>query len=78
MIEWKAKIVNYKKEQRIAVYFEKRNDLIERIKKLPDARWSYTLGAWHLPFSEANLQRFKLENAVLRTDKMRKAEDFSR
>ena len=77
-IEWKAKIVKYKNEQRIAVYFEKSKDLIERIKKLPGARWSYSLGAWHLPFSEANLQRFKLEDAVLRTDKMLKAEDFSR
>jgi integrase/recombinase XerD len=78
MIEWKAKIVYYRNEQRIAVCFEKRKDLIERIKKLPDARWSYTLGAWHLPFSEENLKRFKLENAVLRADKMLKAEYFSR
>lgn len=51
-MEWQAKIVKHRQESRIAVYFEKKKDLIERIKKLNDARWSYSLGAWHLPNTE--------------------------
>ena len=41
-MEWQAKIVKYRHESRIAVYFEKSKELIARIKKLEDARWSYT------------------------------------
>lgn len=75
-MEWTAKIVKYKNESRIAVYFEKNKDLIVRIKKLQDARWSYNLGAWHLPNNEENRKRFKLENTVLRADKIEKIEKF--
>ena len=77
-MEWKARIVKYKHESRIAVYFEKRKDWIERIKKLEDALWSYRLGAWHLPNTEENRVRFKLENTVLAADKAAKSERFSR
>lgn len=77
-MEWKAKLVTYRQESRIAVYFEKSKELIARIKKLEDARWSYTLGAWHLPNTAENRKRFKLENAVLAADKSAKAEQFSR
>ncbi len=76
-MEWTARIVKYKHESRIAVYFEKRKDWIERIKKLDDARWSYTLRAWHLPNTEENRVRFKLENTVLAADKAAKSEKFS-
>lgn len=75
-MEWNAKIVKYKKEIRIAVYFEKKQELIQRIKLLEDARWSYSLNAWHLPNTEENLNRFGLENAVLKMDKQLKIEKF--
>lgn len=77
-MEWKASIVKYKKQDRIAVYFKKSKELIVRIKKLEDAQWSYSLGAWHLPNNEENRKRFKLENAVLRADKAAKTEQFSK
>lgn len=77
-MEWNARIVKYKDETRIAVYFEKRQELIQRIKKIGDARWSYRLGAWHLPCTEENLNRFKLENAILKTEKKDKVAQFSR
>ena len=77
-MEWQAKIVKHRQESRIAVYFEKKKDLIERIKKLNDARWSYSLGAWHLPCTEENLKRFRLENAILKKEKKEKAAQFSR
>jgi site-specific recombinase XerD len=42
------------------VYFEKNPDFIARIKQLDGARWSQTLGVWHLPDNEANRIRFKI------------------
>ncbi len=77
-MEWSAKLVKYKQENRIAVYFEKRKDYIERIKKLEDARWSYTLNAWHLPNTAENLNRFALANALLSEDKLESVQKFIR
>ena len=59
-MNWSAKMVHHKNEQRIAVYFEKNWQLIERIKQLHDARWSQTLKAWHVPNIEENRIRFKI------------------
>lgn len=60
-MNWEAKIITHKKEKRIAVYFEKNADLIDRIKRLEGSRWSQTLCAWHLPDTEENRERFKIE-----------------
>lgn len=62
-MKWAAKIITYKKQQRISVVFDNTADAIARIKKLEDARWSAKLGCWHLPDTEENRQRFKLPNA---------------
>ena len=43
-MKWAAKIITYKKQQRISVIFDNTADAIARIKKLEDARWSETLG----------------------------------
>lgn len=59
-IKWNAKIINYKGEQRIAVYFEQNYNLNIRIKKLTDVKWSNTLKVWHLPVTESNLIKFKI------------------
>jgi integrase/recombinase XerD len=61
IINWEAKIITHKKEKRIAVYFEKNADLIDRIKRLEGSRWSQTLCTWHLPDTEENRERFKIE-----------------
>ena len=76
-MEWSAKIVKHKEESRIAVYFEKRKEYIDRIKKLPDARWSYTLNAWHLPITESNLKQFALSNTLLHEEKQERIQKFS-
>jgi len=57
---WKAQLITHRKEKRIAVYFEKDAELINRIKQLEGSRWSQTLGVWHLPDTEENRIRFKL------------------
>ena len=59
-MNWSAKVIQHKKQQRIAVYFEKNLQLIARIKQLEGARWSQTLKAWHVPDTEENRTRFKI------------------
>lgn len=59
-MKWSAKPINHKGEKRIAVYFEKNVDLIARIKKIEDARWSSQKTVWHIPDTEENRIRFKI------------------
>lgn len=59
-IIWEAKLIKHKKQDRIAVYFEKNIALIERIKKLPGIKWSNSLKVWHLPNNDENRKRFKI------------------
>jgi integrase/recombinase XerD len=73
---WSAKIVKHKAEKRIAVYFEKNMEYIHRIKKLEGARWSQSLGAWHLPDNEENRKRFKIVIHELQIEKAEKINQF--
>ncbi|MDB5226028.1 MAG: integrase [Bacteroidota bacterium] len=75
-MEWKVKLIKFQNESRIALFFEKNHDLIQRAREIPGARWSYSLGAWHLPDTEENRVRFKVENGVLQTDKRENMEKF--
>ncbi|MEO8236395.1 MAG: site-specific integrase [Flavobacterium sp.] len=60
IMNWTAKPIVHKGEKRIAVYFEKNTDLISRIKKIENARWSQQKLAWHIPDTEENRIRFKI------------------
>lgn len=60
-MKWEAKLIRHKGENRISVSFEKNAELIQRIKKLDDSRWSQSLKVWHLPLTIENIIRFKLE-----------------
>ncbi|WP_348823631.1 site-specific tyrosine recombinase/integron integrase [Flavobacterium aestuarii] len=62
-MNWSAKVVQHREQQRIAVYFENNIDLIARIRQLEDARWSQTLQAWHIPDTDENRMRFKITPA---------------
>jgi integrase/recombinase XerD len=59
-MNWSAKIISHNGEKRIAVYFEKNKDLIERIKKLEGSRWSQSLRVWHLPDTEKYRNQFQI------------------
>ena len=59
-MKWEAKIITHRGNKRIAVYFEKNTEWIARIKEIDGARWSQTLGVWHLPDTLENRIRFKL------------------
>lgn len=60
-MNWEAKLVRHNNSGRIAVYFKKDEQLNKRIKQVKDAQWSKTLGAWHVPDTDENRLRFKLE-----------------
>jgi len=59
-MKWEAKLITHRGEKRIAVLFEKKTELIARIKKLKGAMWSQTLSVWHLPDSEEYRVQFKI------------------
>ncbi len=59
-MNYTAKPILHKGAQRIAVYFDNTTTLNARIKQLPDAKWSNTLKAWHVPDNAENRKRFKL------------------
>jgi len=63
-MKWEAKTVKHKGERRIAVYFEKNAELIERIKAIEGSRWSMQMRAWHLPDTDENRIRFRLTRIV--------------
>lgn len=60
-MNWSAKIISHNGEKRIAVYFEKNKELIDRIKMLDGSRWSQSLKVWHLPLTVEYIIRFKLD-----------------
>jgi len=62
-MQWQAKPIQHKNENRIAVYFDNTAALNARIKQLPDARWSNSLKAWHVPDTAENRKRFQLSVA---------------
>jgi Site-specific recombinase XerD len=78
-MQWEAKLLKYKGELRIAVYFAKHHVLIQRIKKLQGARWSSTLRCWHLPDTDAYRERFGIEKRFVQNQEhSTKIETFKR
>ena len=65
-MNYSAKIVTHREEVRIAVYFENKEELKQRFKKLEGAKWSATMKCWHLPDTEENRKRFRLANSEQR------------
>lgn len=63
-MKWEAKPVKHKGKHRIAVYFEKDAELIERIKAIEGSKWSMQMRAWHIPDTDENRIRFKLTRIV--------------
>jgi integrase/recombinase XerD len=67
-MKWEAKLIKHKGENRIAIYFEKNEAAIKRIKLLEGARWSASLKVWHLPDNESNRLRFRIELEVKKNE----------
>ena len=80
-MRWTAKLIKYSSESRIAVTFEKNPDLISRIKKIEDARWSPKMKFWHLPDNFENRVRFKIvqyEATIPSAEGIEQLQKFSR
>lgn len=79
MSQFKVKIIDHKGNQRIAVQFENKPELISRFKKLKGSKWSFTEKVWHLPDTQKyrkmfGLPLFKQEN--LSSEVIQKIEEF--
>ncbi len=55
----KVSKVTHKNEARIKLEFPFDKELISRIKKIPDARWSATMKAWHIPDDKKSFDIFR-------------------
>jgi len=47
----KATKIIHRNEARIRVDFPYNAELVSKLRQIPDARWSKTLGAWHVPYT---------------------------
>jgi integrase/recombinase XerD len=53
----KASKITHRNETRIRVDFPYDQELVSKLRQIPDTRWSKTIGVWHIPYSkEAFLQ----------------------
>ena len=60
-MKWESKLIKHKGTYRIAITFEKNAELIARIKTIEGSRWSQSLAVWHIPDTEENRIRFKIQ-----------------
>ena len=60
-MKWESKLIKHKGTVRIAVVFEKNTELIARIKTVEGSRWSQSLKVWHIPDTDENRIRFKIQ-----------------
>lgn len=81
-MQYKAELIEHRKQKRIAVWYENDAELISRFRKLDDARWSSSLKVWHIPDNPQNRIKFKLplkETSVgIGLDKIAEIETFKK
>ena len=63
-MEWTAKIIQHKGQKRIAVFFQKDEVLINRIRTIEGSLWSQSLKLWHVPNTFENQIRFKVSEEI--------------
>jgi integrase/recombinase XerD len=54
-----SKII-HRNETRIRVDFPYNQELVSKLKQIPGARWSTTMGAWHVPYTKEAFGQLKL------------------
>jgi integrase/recombinase XerD len=70
-------LINYRGKSRILLRFSLNKIWNERIKKVPDARWSSTLKGWHIPDTEENRKKCGLEPATALSIQQQKVQTSS-
>jgi integrase/recombinase XerD len=66
-----TEIVIHNNEKRIKLIFDYNNEIINKVRKIEDARWSATLSCWHIPFSAKYLLVPIYESAVNTTSELK-------
>lgn len=59
-MKWSAKIITHRGEKRIAVVFDRDEELIAKIKAIDGSKWSQTMRVWHIPDHDENRKMFGL------------------
>ena len=60
-MKWESKLIKHNGIVRIAIAFEKNAELIARVKLIEGSRWSQSMSVWHIPDTEENRIRFKIQ-----------------
>lgn len=55
----KASLLIHKNEKRIKIDFPYNNDISFKLKQIPDAKWSKTHRAWHIPYTKTAFDLLK-------------------
>ena len=55
----KAEKITYNGEKRIKIDFPYNQELASQLKQISDARWSRTLTAWHIPYTQESFNQLK-------------------
>jgi len=55
----KASKIVHKNEERIKIEFPFNQEIVSKIRQIPDARWSRTHGAWHIPYNKSAFNLLK-------------------
>lgn len=57
-MNWSAKVIRHYEEERIGIYFERNQEILDRVKEFYDAKWSQSKKVWHIPDTDENRQYF--------------------
>jgi len=55
----RATKITHRNETRIRVDFPYNQELVSKLKQIPGARWSKTMGAWHIPYTKEAFGQLK-------------------
>lgn len=55
----KASLLIHKDEKRIKIDFPYNNDHTAKLRQIPDAKWSKTHSAWHIPYTKSSFELLK-------------------
>ncbi len=70
-------LITYNRKPRILLRFAHNKTWNERIKKVPDARWSNTYKGWHIPDTEENRKKCGIEPATALSVQQQKVQTTS-
>ena len=56
----KASKITHRNETRIRVDFPYNAEMVSKLRQIPDARWSKTMGAWHVPYTNETFEKLSL------------------